>query len=86
MHSFLGGSTLKYLYMSRTSRHINHNITNEVSYAILQQPTNAAFISKETVETNEKTEGIRQTGETIYSQSALAKDKETKGQEKEESS
>ena len=74
--------------MSRTLRHINtqSNTINEVSYAILQQPTNAAFIPKETVETNEKTEGIRQTGETIYSQSALAKDKETKGQEKEESS
>ena len=58
--------------MSRTQRHINtqSNTINEVSYAILQQPTNAAFIPKETVETNEKTEGIRQTGETIYSQSA----------------
>ena len=50
--------------MSRTQRHINTQsyTINEGSYAILQQPTNAAFISKETVETNEKTEGIRQTG------------------------
>ena len=74
--------------MSRTLRHINtqSNTINEVSYAILQQPTNAAFIPKETVETNEETEGIRQTSETIYSQSALAKDKKTKGQAKEESS
>ena len=74
--------------MSRTQRHINtqSNTINEVSYAILQQPTNAAFIPKKTVETNEETEGIRQTSETIYSQSALAKDKKTKGQAKEESS
>tara|TARA_Y100000591_G_scaffold225181_1_gene196282 strand:+ start:98 stop:322 length:225 start_codon:yes stop_codon:yes gene_type:complete len=74
--------------MSRTLRHINtqSNTINEVSYAILQQPTNAAFIPKKTVETNEETEGIRQTSETIYSQSALAKDKKTKGQAKEESS
>ena len=74
--------------MSRTHRHIKSqsNTINEVSYAILQQPTNAAFIPKKTVETNEETEGIRQTSETIYSQSALAKDKKTKGQAKEESS
>ena len=69
--------------MSRIQRHIKSqsNTINEGSYAILQQPTNAAFIPKETMETNEKTEGIRQTGETIYSQSALAKDKKTKRQE-----
>ena len=74
--------------MSRTHRHIKSqsNTINEGSYAILQQPTNAAFIPKKTVETNEETEGIRQTSETIYSQSALAKDKKTKGQAKEESS
>ena len=75
--------------MSRTNlRRIKKqsNTINGVSYAIIQQPTNAAFIPKETMETNEKTEGIRQTGETIYSQSALAKDKKTKRQEKEESS
>ena len=74
--------------MSRKQRlkKSQQNIINEEPYASVQKPTNAAFISKETVETNEKTEGIRQTGETIYSQSALAKDKETKGQEKEESS
>jgi hypothetical protein len=60
--------------MSRTQRHINtqSNTINEVSYAILQQPTNAAFIPKETMETNEETEGIRQTCKTLCSQSALA--------------
>ncbi len=60
--------------MSRTYRHINtqYHTINEVSYAILQQPTNAAFIPKETMETNEETEGIRKTCKTLCSQSALA--------------
>ena len=78
MHSFLGGSTLKYLYMSRTSRHINHNITNEVSYAILQQPTNAAFISTEIMEANAKKEHIRQESEVIQIERTLVKNKEAK--------
>ena len=72
MHSFLGGPNRKYLYMSRTHRHINHNITNEVSYAILQQPTNAAFIPKKTMEINEETESIRQEDKIVYHESALA--------------
>ena len=48
--------------MSRTQRHIKKqsNITNEESYAILQKPTNAAFISKETLETNEEKKSVRQ--------------------------
>ena len=73
--------------MSRTKRHIRSQITinYEEPYAF-KKPTTATFISKETMETNAKKEDIRQTGETIYSQSALAKDKKTKGQEKEESS
>ena len=78
MHSFLGGSTLKYLYMSRTSRHINHNITNEVSYAILQQPTNAAFISTEIMEAIAKKEHIRQESEVIQVERTLVKNKEAK--------
>ena len=54
--------SLKYFYMSRTQRHIKKqsNITNEESYAILQKPTNAAFISKETLETNEEKKSVRQ--------------------------
>ena len=32
------------------------NTTYEVSYATTKEPTNAAFISKETMETNEKKE------------------------------
>ncbi len=78
MHSFLGGSTLKYLYMSRTFRHINHNITNEVSYAILQQPTNATFISKEIMEANAEKEHIRQESEVIQIERTLVKNKEAK--------
>ena len=73
--------------MSRTLRHINtqSNTINEVSYAILQQPTNAAFIPKKTMEINEETESLRQEGEIVHSQSALAKDKKTERQKKEES-
>ena len=78
MHSFLGGSTRKYLYMSRTHRHINHNITNEVSYAILQQPTNAAFISKEIMEANAEKEHIRQESEVIQNERKLVKNTKTK--------
>ena len=54
--------------MSRTQRHIKKqsNITNEESYAILQEPTNATFISKETMETNEKKESLRQASQNVY--------------------
>lgn len=78
MHSFLGGSTRKYLYMSRTHRHINHNITNEVSYAILQQPTITTFISKEIMEANAEKEHIRQESEVIQDERKLVKNKKTK--------
>jgi hypothetical protein len=78
---------LKYFYMSRTQRHIKKqsNITNEESYAILQKPTNATFISKETVETNAKTEDIRQAGEVVYVEPKLVEDTETEGQKKAQS-
>ena len=78
MHSFLGGSTRKYLYMSRTHRHINHNITNEVSYAILQQPTITTFISKEIMEANAEKEHIRQESEVIQNERKLVKNTKTK--------
>ena len=42
------------------------NTTYEVSYATTKEPTNAAFISKETMETNEKKESIRQASENVY--------------------
>ena len=78
MHSFLGGPSRKYLYMSRTHRHINHNITNEVSYAILQQPTTTTFISKEIMEANAEKEHIRQESKVIQTQRKLVKNTETK--------
>ena len=60
--------------MSRTQRHIKKqsNITNEESYAILQKPTNAAFISKETLERNAKKKSVRQAGKVVYVESTLA--------------
>ena len=67
--------------MSPTQRHIKsqHNITYEEPYAIIQKPTNASFISKETMEINEETKSLRQEGEIVYYQSALAKNQETEG-------
>ena len=62
--------------MSRANRLLKSktNITNEESYAILQEPTNATFISKETMETNAKTECIRQAGEVVYFKPKLVED------------
>ena len=76
-----------YWLICRTQRHIKKqsNITNEESYAILQEPTNATFISKETMETNAKTEGIRQAGEVVYVEPKLVEDTETEGQKKAQS-
>ena len=54
-------------------------------YAINQKPTNATFISKETMETNEEKEGVRQTSETVHAESGLAENKETEGQEEKKS-
>ena len=70
--------------MSRTHRHIKSqsNTINEVSYAILQQPTNAAFIPKKTMEINEETESIRQANKVVYIESTLVKNKKAKGQKK----
>ena len=67
--------------MSRTQRHIKsqHNIINEVSYAIFKWPANAAFISEKTMETNAEKESVRQKSEVVYAQSKLAKNKETEG-------
>ena len=67
--------------MSRTQTHIKSqlNTINEVSNAIIQKPTNAAFVSKEIMERNEKKESVRQESEVIYDESRLVKNKETKG-------
>ena len=69
--------------MSRTHRHIQskHN-TSEEPYAYIQEPTNATFISKKTVETNAETESIRQKNQVVYAKSTLVKNKKTEGQEK----
>ena len=67
--------------MSLHQRHIKSQstINYEEPYAFTK-PTTAAFISTETMETNEEKEGVRQTSETVYAQSGLAKDTKAKGQ------
>ena len=64
--------------MSRKHRHINHNITNEVSYAILSKPTTATFISKEIMETAEEKDRVRQASKVVQAERKLVKNKETK--------
>ena len=60
--------------MSPKQRHIKSqiNINYEESYAF-KKPTTAAFISTETMETNEEKEGVRQEGEIVHAKSGLAK-------------
>tara|TARA_Y100000748_G_scaffold173812_1_gene145538 strand:+ start:226 stop:483 length:258 start_codon:yes stop_codon:yes gene_type:complete len=72
--------------MSRTQRHIKlqSNKINEESYA-LHKPTNATFISKKTMETDEEKESIRQESEVVSNEPKLVKNQKTKGQEKKES-
>ena len=68
--------------MSPIQRHIKSQTNiNEGSYATIEKSTNATFIPAETVETNEEKESVRQKSQTIYFESTLVKDKETKGQE-----
>jgi|TARA_R110000782_G_scaffold100314_1_gene186434 hypothetical protein len=64
--------------MSQKHRHINHNITNEVSYAILSKPTTATFISKEIMETAEEKDRVRQASKVVQAERKLVKNKETK--------
>ncbi len=61
--------------MSRIKRHIKSqiNINYEESYAF-KKPTTAAFISTETMETNEEKEGVRQASEIVHAESGLAED------------
>ena len=67
--------------MSRQQRHIKSQstINYEEPYAFTK-PTTAAFISTETMETNEEKEGVRQTSQTVHAQSGLAEDKKAEGQ------
>ena len=54
-------------------------------YAINQKPTNATFISKETMETNEETQSVWQEGQVVYDESKLAENKETERQKEKKS-
>ena len=67
--------------MSLHQRHIKSQstINHEEPYAFTK-PTTTAFISTETMETNEEKEGVRQTSQTVHAQSGLAKDKKAEGQ------
>ena len=67
--------------MSLHQRHIKSQstINHEEPYAFTK-PTTTAFISTETMETNEEKEGVRQTSQTVYDQSRLAQGKEAEGQ------
>ena len=68
--------------MSRLQRHIKSQstINYEEPYAIIERPTNATFIPKETVETNEEKTSVRQASKTVYAQSGLAQNKKAEGQ------
>ena len=57
------------------------NPTLQEHYAI-SQPTTTAFISTEIMETDAEKESVRQASETIYDEPKLAKNQETKRQEK----
>ena len=73
MHILLQRVPCKYFYqMSRNTDRINHKITNKESYALLQKPTNATFISKEIMETDEEKECLRQTSKIVRNESKLA--------------
>ena len=67
--------------MSLYQRHIKSQstINYEEPYAFTK-PTTAAFISTETMETNEEKEGVRQTSQTVHAQSGLAEDTKAEGQ------
>ena len=67
--------------MSLHQRHIKSQLTinYEEPYAFTK-PTTAAFISTETMETNEEKESVRQTSETVHAQSGLAEDTKAEGQ------
>ena len=66
--------------MSVHQRHIKleSKINYEEHYAF-EKPTNATFISTETMETNEEKEGVRQTSETVHAESGLAEDTKAEG-------
>ena len=68
--------------MSLYQRHIKSqiNINYEESYAF-KKPTTTAFISTQTMETDEEKTSVRQASEIVYAQPRLAEDQEAEGQE-----
>ena len=67
--------------MSLHQRHIKlqSTINYEEPYAF-KKPTTTAFISTQTMETNEEKEGVRQTSQTVHAQRRVAEDTEAEGQ------
>jgi len=63
-------------------RHIKSQSTTtyEEPYVIIKRPTNATFIPKKTMETNEEETSVRQACELVHAESELAENKETEGQ------
>lgn len=72
--------------MNQLQKRFQHqsNTIYEVSNAVLQEPTNATFVSKEIIQNDAKKKGVRQTDQNVYDESKVAENKETKRQEKEE--
>ena len=68
--------------MSRNTDTSKNKIKLKDSYAILQQSTTTAIISKKIMEANEEKKGVRQKSKVIYAKPKLVKDKKTKRQEK----
>ena len=67
--------------MSLHQRHIKSQstINYEEPYAFTK-PTTTAFISTQTMETDEEKTSVRQASQIVYAQSGLAEDKEAEGQ------
>ena len=67
--------------MSLHQRHIKSQstINYEEPYAF-KKPTTTAFISTQTMETDEEKTSVRQASQIVYAQSGLAEDKEAEGQ------
>ena len=67
--------------MSLYQRHIKSQLTinYEEPYAFTK-PTTAAFISTETMETNEEKEGLRQASKNVHAEPGLAKNTKAEGQ------
>ena len=67
--------------MSLHQRHIKSQstINYEEPYAF-KKPTITAFISTQTMETDEEKTSVRHASQIVYAQSGLAEDKEAEGQ------